>query len=118
MKRLIRSFFDMSVLMALVCKEKKETQIWPQSWKRRRSEGQWKKVKIENCRRRKDVPYIYGDVGKLWPGKSVVEVVFAEVVLREVGDVGRLDVRNVGRPEHTNIHVDRRRAFDEAPSCL
>jgi len=49
--------------------------------------------------------YIYGDVAELGPAEGMVEVVFAEVVLGEVGDVGLLDVRNVRGAEDSNIHV-------------
>jgi len=39
--------------------------------------------------------HIYGDVAQLWPAKLVVHVVLAKVVFGQVGDVGRLDMRNV-----------------------
>jgi hypothetical protein len=39
--------------------------------------------------------YVNSDVAQLWPAKLVVHVVLAEVVLGQVGDVRRLDVRNV-----------------------
>jgi hypothetical protein len=39
--------------------------------------------------------YINSDVAQLWPAKLVVHVVLAEVVLGQVGDVRRLDMRNV-----------------------
>ena len=34
----------------------------------------------------------------------MVEIVFEEVVLREVGYVGGLDMGDVGRSEHTDVH--------------
>ena len=36
----------------------------------------------------------------------MVEVIFQEVVLREIGDVGRLHVRYVGGEEDANVHCD------------
>lgn len=45
-----------------------------------------------------------GDVGELWPRERVVEVVFEEVVFGEVGDVGELDVGEVGGLELADIH--------------
>ena len=39
--------------------------------------------------------HINGDVAQLWPAEGVVHVVLAEVVLRQICDVGLLDVRNV-----------------------
>ena len=39
--------------------------------------------------------YINSDVAQLWPAKLVVHVVLAEVILGKVGDVRRLDMRNV-----------------------
>lgn len=47
---------------------------------------------------------INGDVGELRPGQSVVEVIFAEVVLGQVGDVGGLHVGDVERVEGANVH--------------
>lgn len=44
------------------------------------------------------------DVGELGPGEGVVEVVFHEVVFGEVGDVGGLDVREVGGVEQADVH--------------
>jgi len=44
------------------------------------------------------------DVGELGPGELVVEVVFQEVVLRQVGDVGGLHVRDVGGEEDADVH--------------
>lgn len=37
----------------------------------------------------------------------MVEVVLAEVVFGQIGDVGRLDMRDVGRPENADIHLGR-----------
>jgi hypothetical protein len=34
----------------------------------------------------------------------MVHVVFAEVILRKVGDIGLLDMRNVRHLHHPNIH--------------
>ncbi len=45
-----------------------------------------------------------GDVGELWPGEGVVEVVLQEVVLRQVGDVGGLHVGDVGGEEDADVH--------------
>lgn len=45
-----------------------------------------------------------GDVGELRPGEGVVEVVLEEVVLRQVGDVGGLHVRDVGGEEDADVH--------------
>jgi len=39
--------------------------------------------------------YIDSNVAQLWPAKLVVHIVFAEVVLGQIGDVRRLDMRNV-----------------------
>jgi hypothetical protein len=39
--------------------------------------------------------YIHGDVAQLWPAKLVVHVVLAKVVFGQIGNVGRLDMRNV-----------------------
>jgi len=41
---------------------------------------------------------IDGDVGELWPGESMVEVVFHKVVLRQIGNVCMLYMRYVRRP--------------------
>ena len=45
-----------------------------------------------------------GDEGELGPGERVVEVVFHKVVFGEVGDVGVLDVRDVGGVEEADVH--------------
>jgi hypothetical protein len=39
--------------------------------------------------------HIDGDVAELRPAHSMVHVVFAKVVFRQVGDVGLLDMRDV-----------------------
>jgi hypothetical protein len=36
----------------------------------------------------------------------MVHVVFAKVVLGQVGDVGLLDMRNVRASQHSDIHAD------------
>ena len=48
---------------------------------------------------------IHGHVRELGPGEGMVEVVFEEVVFGEVGDVGGLDVRDVGGSEHSDVHL-------------
>ena len=50
-----------------------------------------------------------GDIREVGPGKGVVEVVFQEVVLREVVDVGGLDGGNVGGAEEADVHCAMRR---------
>lgn len=45
-----------------------------------------------------------GDVGELRPRQGVVQVVFAEVVFGQVGDVGGLYVRDVGGVEEADVH--------------
>lgn len=45
-----------------------------------------------------------GDVGELRPRQGVVQVVFAEVVFRQVRDVRRLHVRDVGGVEEADVH--------------
>ena len=45
-----------------------------------------------------------GDVGELWPGEGVVEIVFAEVVFGQVRYVGGLHVGDVGGVEDTDVH--------------
>jgi hypothetical protein len=37
----------------------------------------------------------------------VIEIVFAEVVLGEIGDVGLLNVRDVGGSHYPNVHDER-----------
>lgn len=47
---------------------------------------------------------VHGDVGERGPGERMVQVVFEEVVLREVGEVRLLHVGDVGGPEDTDVH--------------
>jgi hypothetical protein len=44
------------------------------------------------CRYVETQTYINGDIAQLRPAHSMIQVVFAEVVLRKVGDVGELDM--------------------------
>lgn len=44
------------------------------------------------------------DVGKLRPGKGVVEVVFHKIIFGEVGYICGLDVGEVGRGEDSDVH--------------
>lgn len=47
---------------------------------------------------------VEGDVGEGGPGEGMVEVVFKEVVFGQVGDVGLLDVGDVGGVEDADVH--------------
>ena len=48
--------------------------------------------------------HVYGHVAELRPRQGVVEVVFKEVVLGQVLEVGVLDQREVRRLEEADVH--------------
>ena len=48
---------------------------------------------------------IHGHIRELRPGKGMIEIVFEKVVFGEVGDVGGLDVGNIRRSEHADVHL-------------
>lgn len=48
--------------------------------------------------------YVNSNIAELWPAEGMVEVVFAEVVLWQVSDVGLLNMRDVRGAEEANIH--------------
>lgn len=49
--------------------------------------------------------HIDGDIAELRPAHGMVHVVFAKVVFGQVGDVGLLDMGNVARSQHADVHV-------------
>ena len=49
--------------------------------------------------------YIYSHIAQLRPTEGMVHVVFAEVVLGQVGDIRLLDMRDVRRVEKPDIHL-------------
>jgi len=48
--------------------------------------------------------YVDGHIAQLRPAKGMVHVIFAEVVLGQVGDIGLLDLGNVRRVEESDVH--------------
>lgn len=52
---------------------------------------------------------IHSHIRELGPGEGMVEVVFEEVIFGEVGYVGGLDVGDVGRSEHSDVHLGKGR---------
>ena len=53
-------------------------------------------------------PHVNGDIGELWPREGMVEVVFAKVVLRQVGDICCLHVGDVRWSEKADVHGARK----------
>jgi hypothetical protein len=35
----------------------------------------------------------------------MVQIVLAEVILRQIGNIGKLDMRNIRRSEHADVHI-------------
>lgn len=57
---------------------------------------------------------VNGDVGELGPREGVVEVVFHEIIFREVGYICGLDVGEVVGGEDSDVHFERsERVFAE-----
>lgn len=48
--------------------------------------------------------YVHCYIAQLRPAQSMVHVIFAKVVLRQVRDVGLLDMRDVGELKNADIH--------------
>jgi hypothetical protein len=49
--------------------------------------------------------YINSDIAQLRPAHGMVQVVLAEVVLGQIGNVGELNMRDVAWAEEADIHL-------------
>ena len=47
---------------------------------------------------------VNGDIGELWPRKSVIKIVFQKIVFGKIGDVCRLNMGNIRGSKYSNIH--------------
>lgn len=62
--------------------------------------------------------YINSHIAQLWPTHRMIEVIFAEVVLGQIRNIGELDMWYVRRSKHTNIHLDGRTECSLLFICL
>lgn len=71
-----------------------------------KGEDKMRRKKSEDSRVEERITYIDSNIRQLWPRESMVEVVLAKVVFGQIGDVGGLDMWDVGRLEYADIHLD------------
>lgn len=74
--------------------------VWRLLWPRDLPPGQRESPKATSA-----LSYVHRHIAELRPAQSMVHVVFAEVVLRQVRDVRLLDVRDVRGVKDSDVHI-------------